>query len=370
MVYRSKLQDYLSEASSPDGVVLYADGMHSVAHPSYFEFVAGVSPVADHNCLVVAPDGRTVLLSDLPRDEARLRRHASVTDVRTDCAFAAAVVDALAELGLEGTVGVAGTDRLPLDIHQRLAASVDELDPVDDDLKAFTRGKTPEELTAFRRLGQIADVGFQAAYEAVRPGMKEYEIAAEVEAAMREAGAEDNFNLFGSGPHNDLMHSPTERVVEEGDTFLCELSPMYDGYVLQICRTVAVGTPNPTLTEKYELLERALAETKATVSAGQPASTISETMNAVFRDAGYGEYCQPPYMRTRGHEFGVGPIGMAITEDSTATLTEGMVVVVHPNQYIPETGYLALGDPLLIREEGCETLTSTPPRLFTKEVVR
>lgn len=369
MSYSSKLREYL-EGSPHDGVVLFADGMHSVSEPSHFEFVAEASPVADRNCLFVRPDGTSVLLTNLPRDVNRLRRHAAVSEVRADREFTEELRSTLEELGLDGTVGVAGTDRMPLDVYRTIEDAVDELDPVDDAMTRLTQGKTPEEVVTFRELGGIADRGFEAAYEAVRPGMKEYEIAAEIEGAMRDAGAEDNFNLLGSGAHNDLMHSPTERIVEEGDTFLCELSPMLDGFVLQICRTISVGTPDATLNSKYELLEEALAKTKSKLAAGVPASTISKTMNEVFRREGYDEYCQPPYMRTRGHEFGVGPIGMAITEDTDVELAEDMVVVIHPNQYLPETGYLALGDPILITEDGSETLTSTPPRLFTKEVVR
>jgi Xaa-Pro aminopeptidase len=370
MQYDSKLSDYLDEAPELDGAVVFADGMHSVAHPSYFELLTGASPVAARNCLFVTADGRRVILTDLPRDVDRLRRHTDVTEVRSTPAFADDVASLLADLGLDGTTGLAGTDRMPMSLYRRFDDSVGELRHIDGDLKRLTVEKTDEILATFRELGRIADRGFQAAYDAVRPGATEVEIAAEVEGAMRAAGAEDNFNLFGSGPHNDLMHSPTDRVVREGDTFLCELSPMVEGFVLQICRTVAVGTPNATLRDRYVLLERALAETKRKLEAGVQASLVSETMNEVFRAEGYGEYCQPPYMRTRGHEFGVGDIGMAITEGTDVELTPGMVLVVHPNQYLPETGYLALGDPLLIREDGCETLTDTPPRLFTKEVLR
>ncbi|WP_336024153.1 M24 family metallopeptidase [Halobellus salinisoli] len=370
MSYRSKLEDYLADHPSMQGAAIFADGMHSVAHPSYFDFVAGASPVADRNCLFVTAEGETLILTNLSRDVKRLQRHAEVDEVRATDSFDADLQSVVSDLELEGTVGVAGADRMPLGVRQSLDGAVAELTAIDDALYELTRGKTAEEIAIFRKLGRIADRGFEAAYDALRPGVKEYEIAASIEKAMRDAGAEDNFNLLGSGERNDLMHSPTERIVEGGDTFLCELSPMYEGFVLQICRTISVGSPNGTLTTKYQLLEEALAETKSKLRPGVPAATISKTMNDVFRREGYDEYCQPPYMRTRGHEFGIGPIGMAITEDTDVELTDGMVVVIHPNQYIPETGYLALGDPVLITEGGSETLTETPPRLFTKEVVQ
>lgn len=367
---RELLTDVIADRPSLDGMILFTDGMHSVRSPSFFEYFGEVSPVADRNCLLVTESGAASLVVNLPRDVERIRRHSWVTDVRGTNEFTATTAAVLDEYDCTGILGIGGTQRMPKDVYDALQSAVDTLETADDALLPIVETKSQAEIETFRKLGKIADAGFRAAYETVRPGMKEYEIAAEVEHAMHSAGADDNFNLFGTGPRNQLMHSPTERIVKEGDTFLCELSPMYDGYLLQICRTIAVGSPDPTLAEKHSLLQEALRRTKSQLSVGDEASVISKTMNDVFRREGYDEYCQPPYMRTRGHEFGFGPIGMAITEETDVELQDGMILVIHPNQFIPETGYLALGDPILMTDNGAETLTSTAPRLFTKEVVQ
>ena len=352
-----------------DGLLLYADGSHSIARPSSLEFFAGVSPLADRNALLVSADGDAAFLLDLPRDAERVARHTDIADVRASPAFPAAVVDALGDLGIDGTLGLAGVNRMDPATHEAVSGAVEAVEVVDEAVDELAAQKDEGVLETFRELGRLADVGFEAAFDAIRPGIKEYELSAEIEHAMRSAGSEDNFNLLSSGKHNLLMHGPTERVVREGDTVILEISPVIDGLVVQICRTVAVGTPNRTLVEKFSLLQEAMANTKAEVGPGAPAKVIAKEMNAVFRDAGYAEYCQPPYMRTRGHEFGIGPIGMAIQESTEIELTPGMVLVVHPNQYIPETGYLSLGDPLEITEEGFDTLVDTDARLFTKEVL-
>jgi Xaa-Pro aminopeptidase len=36
----------------------------------------------------------------------------------------------------------------------------------------------------------------------------------------------------------------------------------------------------------------------------------------------------------------------------------GMTFVMHPNQYLPETGYLMCGEPVLITEEGAQALSA------------
>jgi len=123
---------------------------------------------------------------------------------------------------------------------------------------------------------------------------------------------------------------------------------------MQLCPTVVLGKPAPVLLEKYDLLIHALEESLKQMKAGVPASTITITMNRIISEAGYGKYCSPPYMRSRGHGFGVGSIapGGEITDSMKAILVKHQVVAVHPNQYIPETGYLACGESVLVTDTG------------------
>lgn len=358
----------LARTEDVTGVLLYADGSHSIARPSALEFFAGVSPLADRNALVVTAEGSRGVVVDLERDVDRVARHTGIEDVRGAADFDRELVDLLDDLGVDDAVGVAGRDRITRSTREAIATAVDRVEPIDAAVDALAAEKDEAVLDTFRELGRLADIGFQTAYEVLRPGIKEYELAAEIEHAMRIAGSEDNFNLLSSGSHNQLMHGPTERIVRKGDTVLFEISPVIDGLVVQICRTIVVGTPDRTLVEKFGLLTEAMNRTRRRIRPGAEAGVIAESMNAVFRDAGYDEYCRPPYMRTRGHEFGIGPIGMAIDEGTETELEPGMVLVIHPNQYVPETGYLSLGDPIEITDDGFETLVDTEARLFTKEV--
>jgi Xaa-Pro dipeptidase len=92
-------------------------------------------------------------------------------------------------------------------------------------------------------------------------------------------------------------------------------------------------------------------------------------MNQVIGEAGYGTYCGPPYMRSRGHGFGVGSIapGAELTDKMQTLLERHQVVAVHPNQYIPETGYLACGETVLVTDTGVERLSETETKLYVKE---
>jgi len=45
-------------------------------------------------------------------------------------------------------------------------------------------------------------------------------------------------------------------------------------------------------------------------------------------------------------------------------LTPGMALIVHPNTYHPEVGYIVLGDAVVVTESGAEVLCKTPRELF------
>jgi Xaa-Pro aminopeptidase len=137
-------------------------------------------------------------------------------------------------------------------------------------------------------------------------GVAEYEIVAEVEYAMRVAGADDNFILMASGPHNTAMRAPTDRRVAPGDVVIGEITPVCAGQFIQLCRTVSVGQPGTALVDGYDLLMRAYEASLRQVRTGVPASIIASTIDGILAEAGFAEYCRPPYMRTRGHGFGIG----------------------------------------------------------------
>ena len=61
--------------------------------------------------------------------------------------------------------------------------------------------------------------------------------------------------------------------------------------------------------------------------------------------------------------FGSGLPG-DVAPDNDIVLEEDMFFVIHPNQYLPETGYMMCGEPTLITATGAETLTRNMARLY------
>jgi Xaa-Pro dipeptidase len=203
----------------------------------------------------------------------------------------------------------------------------------------------------------IAEDAYDWLLGEVRPGMWEHEVAAKLESQVRELGAEDNFQLMSSSQHNKSVHAPTRRVMAKGDLLLGEITPSVQGEFVQICRTAVLGTPTAAQRESFALLDHALKEGMRTATPGTPVDKVVAAIDAPIAAAGYERYTKPPYMRTRGHSMGMGSMDPEIAYNNGQVLEEGMVFVMHPNQYLPHVGYMMCGEPVIITKNGAKPLT-------------
>lgn len=352
-----------------DGLVVFSNGTCMILRPSYLHYFSEFKPMGRKNAAVVSKDGQVTLFLEPSWDVERAARHSWISDVRGTDHLIPELVARLKELGLKGPVGLIGIEEMTRPVFEAIEA-VAPTTPASEIIWEIAREKSAADLENVRMAGRLADIGFEALLGKARVGMREFELAAEVEYAMREAGAEDVFVLLGTGTHNYEMHDPRDRRLRKGDLILAEITPAVAGQFIQVCRTVVLGPATAFLKEKYEMLVRAHFAALEGVRAGVPAYVISRPMNRIIGQGGYAEYCRPPYMRARGHGFGPGSIAPGfLIDDQTETLLEkGQAVVVHPNQYLPDTGYLACGEMVLVTDTGYERLSRDEIKLYEKEV--
>jgi Xaa-Pro aminopeptidase len=221
-----------------------------------------------------------------------------------------------------------------------------------------------------RRAAALADEGYAVFREAARVGRPEYALVADVEAFLRSRGCPENFQILGSGGREVRgMHPPTERQLAPGDLVTTELTPCVEGYYAQICRTLVIGSPSEAQLRAFAVYDEALAAGIAAVRPGATAGEVAHAQNEVFRRHGLGEYVTSEYTRVRGHGLGLYVDGQpAVLEDVDLALEPEMTLVVHPNTYHPEAGYLVHGDSVRVTANGCEVLTRTPRQLFSVPV--
>lgn len=236
------------------------------------------------------------------------------------------------------------------------------------EIERLRRFKTPEEIEILKQAARLADLGYRHFVETAQPGMAEYELVAEVEAFLKTQGAEDNFMLIGSGGTEVFgMRPPTERRFQEGDNITTELTPQVNGYYAQICRTLVLGDPTEEQKRSFAIFHEAQQAAETFLRPGVNISGVARVQNDVFRREGFGEYTGSKFTRVRGHNLGLHPDeNPYVLEDVDCMVEKGMVLIAHPNTYLPLSGYMVFGDTLLVTGDGCVRLNETEKKLFSK----
>lgn len=236
------------------------------------------------------------------------------------------------------------------------------------DVEELRRVKTEEEIGYIQQACDLADRGYRHFAAIVEPGMREFELVAEVEAFLKTNGAEDNFMLIASGGTEVVgMKPPTERKFQKGDSITTELTPQVNGYYAQICRTLVLGEPSREQLKAFDIFSEAQRAAQDLIRPGVTAADAARAQNDVFRKYGYGDYTGARYTRVRGHCLGLYPDETPhILEDVDYVLKPDMVVIAHPNTYLPLSGYMVFGDTLRITSNGNVPLNHADKKLFVK----
>lgn len=303
-----------------------------------------------------------------------------VTDP-SDREFIAPAVNGKIELSRQPTLGleqvlakeqvraiaINGMEHMPARLVQ-LAGKVCGTAPASatPEIEELRRVKTAEEIEWIKQAARLADRGYAHFAKVVAPGMSEFELVAEVEAFVKANGAEDNFMLVASGGTEVTgMKPPTSRRFQAGDSVTTELTPQINGYYAQICRTLIVGEPNAEQRQAHAIFAEAQQAAQDLLRPGVDIADVARVQNDVFRAHGYGDYTGPQYTRVRGHNLGLYPDELPhVLENVHYICKPNMVVIAHPNTYLPLSGYMVFGDTLMVTETGCVSLSQTPKRLF------
>jgi Xaa-Pro aminopeptidase len=364
---RTRVQTAMREASL-DALVIYYGGQHNMLRMDQIMYLTDYRSLGPA-VLVVPRDGVPELVMAPAWDAGRAAETSAdvrVTAVTPDRLLQTAAASAKTH---RGRIALAGRPVMPIAAYDEFVQAFGS-DLLDGEAIVTTAGatRTPGELERIEHAAKIADLGFQALCETAHVGMREYELAAEIEAVMHAAGAEDNFGLIAAGSHNSAIRPPTDRRLEAGDVIIGEITPCYRGFLAQLCRTYILGEPTEVQRTTYDMLLAALEDGMEAAKPGLPSAGIARAINGVIGAAGLEEYCKPPYMRTRGHGLGLGGVvPYDVTDSVGPTLERNMTMVIHPNQYVPATGYMMCGDTVVIEEDGPRALTKTPLKLYWKE---
>ena len=219
--------------------------------------------------------------------------------------------------------------------------------------------KDEDELAVIRSAVNLGAKLFDRALAVMRPGVKESDVAAEMEYAARRAGAEEmSFStIIASGERSALPHGrASDKPIKPGGFAVCDFGVILDGYCSDQTRTVWVGSVSEDARVGYEaVLEAQLAA----IAAVRPEVSVGEVDGAarkVLRKRGLGRY----FTHSTGHGVGL-EIHEAprLAAGQKAVLQPGMVITIEPGVYFPGKWGVRIEDMVTVTARGCDVLTPT-----------
>ncbi len=223
--------------------------------------------------------------------------------------------------------------------------------------------KDADELDKIRAAVALGAKLFDRALEVLRPGVKETEVAAEMELAARRGGAEEmSFGtIIASGARSALPHgrASDQKPLPVGGFVVCDFGKIVlSGYCSDQTRTVwRIGKPVPEDARRaYEAVKEAQ---QTAIDAVRPGSTVGEVDAAarkVLRKAGLGRY----FTHSTGHGVGLEIHEIPrVADGQREVLQPGMVITIEPGVYFPGKWGVRIEDMVAVTAGGCEVMTPT-----------
>ncbi len=260
-------------------------------------------------------------------------------------------------------------DTLPVESWRFLAKAVggeEKLEPSSNLIRELRKTKTPQEIQLIRKACKLANIGMKTASEIVQAGVREKEVVAEVEYAMRKAGSDGTAfeTIVASGATSAFPHGGNlEKTIQEGDFVVVDLGATAKFYRSDITRTFIAGKPSEKQRKIYLAVQQAQQKAFESIKPGVLASEVDMTARNVIEEAGFEEF----FVHNLGHGVGLevheAPI---LSPDSKDVLEAGNVVTDEPGIYVPGLGGVRIEDTVLVTRDGAEKLTVAPYMMLDK----
>lgn len=222
--------------------------------------------------------------------------------------------------------------------------------------------KSAAEVALIQKAVDIAEDGYRHFLDTIRPGMTERAVANDLDFYMRGLGASGvSFDtIVASGYRSALPHGfADDKVIEEGDVVTLDWGCTYHGYMSDLTRTFAVGTPDPKMDSVYKLVYQANRDVAAMMRPGVLGKDIQATAHQAIDAAGYQQYFGHGAGHGVGRDIHEGPGAWGVYMDTP--IVAGNVLTDEPGVYLPGIGGVRIEDDLLVTADGVEQLSVTAP---------
>jgi Xaa-Pro aminopeptidase len=251
--------------------------------------------------------------------------------------------------------------------------------------------KDQHELGTMRRAADISAEAHRRAMRSTRPGLREYEVEAEIVHEFRRRGAQAPAYppIVAGGANSCVLHYvQNNAILKDGELLLIDAGCELDGYASDITRTFPVG--GKFAGPQRDIYEMVLAAQTAAIAEVKPGAGWEDPHNAAVKvlaqgmvDLGLckgtvdgaiesGDY-RRFFMHRTGHWLGldVHDAGDYKRNGKWVELKPGMVLTVEPGCYVrpaegvPEAFWnigVRIEDDALVTGSGCEIITAVAPK--------
>jgi len=332
---------------------------------TFLPHVRYLSGYSGSNGMILLSAGSSVFFTDFRyKDQAKEQvRNMKVTTVERDL-FSSLSGEALLrekriKLGFEA-------NHLSCQVYRRLKSLLPDclLVSTEGIVETLTVRKDKGEIGKIRKAVRITDRAFSEILDFIKPGVKELDIAAELEYRMKKHGSSAPYfeTIVASGKRGALPHGvASSKRIRKGEFVTMDFGAVFDGYTADMTRTVVVGKASKKQSRVYKLVLRAQRRAISRAKSRMKACDLDKTARDVIKRAGYGKYF--------GHGLGHG-IGLlvhdnpAVNPTNQLRLEPGMVITIEPGVYIPNWGGVRIEDDILITQRGCQNLTKSEKGLI------
>jgi Xaa-Pro aminopeptidase len=235
-----------------------------------------------------------------------------------------------------------------------------EVSDLVDEIKSV---KSAEEIEMMRRTAAMQDACMEAAFAAMKPGMKDIEVAAVAEHAGHGYGSEQGLFMCASGPVGTAPLQANRhlqnRTIRAGDQLsLLVESNGAGGYYTELGRTAVLGKASPEMNDEFAFVLEARNFTLKLLKPDAACKDIWEAYNQFMR-----EHKRPEEKRLYCHGQGYDMVERPLVRfDEPMRLKANMVFACHPTYALAGSFNWACDD-YLLTDSGVERLHKFPEKI-------
>jgi Xaa-Pro aminopeptidase len=314
-------------------------------------------------CLVANASGRQALGYTSGSDEYRLPHTSFLEDTRR---LRGSISTMLHDFSLSGKR--VGFDLMPYELGtelRRLDPAL-QLVPAEHLWEEVSAAKDPLEVQAIRAAYDVLALGISAGMAAAVAGVRELDVAAEIEYAMRKAGNEMTpaITLVASGRNGAIFERiATDRVIGEGELVIIDVTAVVSGYTADAARTVlSSGVATSEQRSMYGVVRAALDAAIAAVKPGATCDDIDAAARSCYEASNWAQYGS---RWATGHQIGFGLHGTPLVAAGVdAVIEPNMVMCLEPRLHAydrPELGGVQVEDAVVVTDDGAEVISAAIP---------